>query len=97
MLSIGTFHRKQYFRVKELLQSENFIAIVGLSRVGKSVMMAQLADECGVYYVSFKLLSDDASDDIFDDILKRISNNEETIEYLDDIAYLKDLGRRLVV
>ena len=34
---------------------------------------------------------------VFDDILKRISNNEETIEYLDDIAYLKDLGRRLVV
>lgn len=96
-MSIGTFHRKQYFRVKELLQSENFIAIVGLSRVGKSVMMAQLADECGGNYVSFKLLSDDASDDIFDDILKRISNNEETIEYLDDIAYLKDLGRRLVV
>ena len=46
---------------------------------------------------SFKLLSDDASDDTFDDILKRISNNEETIEYLDDIAYLKDLGRRLAV
>lgn len=51
---------------------------------------------CG-NYVSFKLLSDDASDDTFDDILKRISNNEETIEYLDDIAYLKDLGRRLAV
>jgi len=94
MLSTGTFHRKQYFRVKELLQSENFIAIVGPSRVEKSVMMAQLADECGGNYVSFKLLSDDAS---FDDILKRISNNEETIEYLDDIAYLKDLGRRLAV
>ena len=78
-------------------QSENFIAIVGPSRVEKSVMMAQLADECGGNYVSFKLLSDDASDDTFDDILKRISNNEETIEYLDDIAYLKDLGRRLAV
>lgn len=97
MLSTGTFHRKQYFRVKELLQSENFIAIVGPSRVEKSVMMAQLADECGGNYVSFKLLSDDASDDTFDDILKRISNNEKTIEYLDDIAYLKDLGRRLAV
>lgn len=60
-------------------------------------MMAQLADECGGNYVSFKLLSGDAPDDTFDDILKRISNNEETIEYLDDIAYLKDLGRRLVV
>ena len=95
--AVDSFYRKPYFRVRDLLQSENFIAIVGPRQVGKTVMMIQLANECGGNYVSFKSLPDNVSDDTFDAVLARIRNNEKTIEYLDEITYLEDYGRRLAV
>ena len=94
----SVFHRKAFFEAESKLKSgSKFVAVVGSRMVGKTTILLQLRAKYGGEYVSFKNLTVDQADEIFDRINISLRANEHVIMYLDEITYLEDYGRKLAI
>jgi hypothetical protein len=78
--------RKAYFEIKKALQNGSYriIIIVGLRKVGKTVLLEQLEDEFKGYYVDFRNETD--TEEAYTDAFEQ----EEELLLFDEIGYLKD-------
>lgn len=91
-----SFRRNFYEQVKASLKEYPVTVLLGPLRCGKTVCLKQLNEDLeNVRYFDFKILSEDETLSVLDEVLEALQKNAEIIFLLDDVSYVKNIETEL--
>lgn len=87
---VGQFKRDIYFKVKEMLENNSVVFLLGPRKCGKTICMQQLSQNCSIdnQYIDFKLLSDEESFKTISKISNDILDGVNKIYFIDEATYI---------